>query len=67
MVYSVRSERYRYIQYFDGSEEFYDHMNDPQEWVNLSSYDRYESLIKKHANMLKETLRKNENKTSKKS
>lgn len=65
--HSVRSERYRYIQYFDGSEEFYDHMNDPEEWVNLSSDDRYESLIKKHANMLKETLRKNENKTSKKS
>ena len=42
-------------------------MNDPEEWVNLSSDDRYESLIKKHANMLKETLTKNENKTSEKS
>jgi arylsulfatase A-like enzyme len=33
--YSVRTERYRYIHYNDGSEEFYDHANDPHEWHNL--------------------------------
>ena len=33
--HAVRSERYRYIHYNDGSEEFYDHSNDPHEWNNL--------------------------------
>ena len=32
---SVRSERYRYIQYSDGTSELYDHYNDPNEWNNL--------------------------------
>ncbi len=31
---SVRSERYRYIRYHDGSEELYDLGNDPNEWDN---------------------------------
>ena len=30
--YGVRSERYRYIVYEDGSEELYDHNNDKWEW-----------------------------------
>lgn len=33
--YSVRSERYRYIQYREGSCELYDHVSDPHEWTNL--------------------------------
>ena len=33
--YAIRSERYRYIHYNDGSEEFYDVINDPHEWQNL--------------------------------
>jgi arylsulfatase A-like enzyme len=32
--YSIRSERYRFVQYNDGSEEFYDHKTDPNEWYN---------------------------------
>ncbi len=32
--HSVRSERYRYIRYADGSEEFYDCETDPNEWHN---------------------------------
>ena len=34
--HAVRSERYRYIRYVDGSEELYDHDNDPNEWHNLA-------------------------------
>lgn len=34
--HAVRSERYRYIRYYDGSEELYDHDNDPGEWTNLA-------------------------------
>ena len=31
---SARGQRYRYIRYNDGSEEFYDHQTDPDEWTN---------------------------------
>lgn len=34
--YSVRTRRWRYILYNDGSEELYDHDSDPYEWTNLS-------------------------------
>ncbi|MEZ6057333.1 MAG: sulfatase [Planctomycetaceae bacterium] len=35
--HAVRSERFRYIRYADGSEELYDHTVDPLEWKNLAS------------------------------
>jgi arylsulfatase A-like enzyme len=35
--HSIRSERYRYIRYRDGTEELYDHRKDPLEWDNLAS------------------------------
>jgi arylsulfatase A-like enzyme len=34
--HSVRTERWRYIRYSDGSEELYDHDHDPLEWYNLA-------------------------------
>jgi iduronate 2-sulfatase len=34
--WSVRTKRWRYILYNNGSEELYDHDNDPYEWTNLS-------------------------------
>jgi arylsulfatase A-like enzyme len=34
--YSLRSSKWRYTVYFDGSEELYDHKNDPHEWENLA-------------------------------
>ena len=34
--HAVRSERFRYIRYADGSEELYDHENDPGEFTNLA-------------------------------
>jgi len=33
--HSLRGNRYRYTHYADGSEELYDHENDPNEWNNL--------------------------------
>ena len=33
---AIRTERWRYIRYEDGSEELYDHKSDPNEWVNLA-------------------------------
>ena len=35
--HSVKSERFRYIQYEDGKEELYDHSNDPNEFINLAN------------------------------
>lgn len=49
---AVRSERYRYIRYVDGSEEFYDHETDPHEWNNLAGQAKYQSLIAEHAAQL---------------
>lgn len=39
--HSIRDERFRYIVYNDGSEELYDHMNDPNEWKNLVNDPNY--------------------------
>ena len=39
--HALRSDRYRYIRYEDGSEELYDHDRDPNEWTNLA--DRKET------------------------
>lgn len=45
--HAVRDERYRYIQYEDGSAELYDHEEDPQEWKNLAQEKGFESTIKR--------------------
>jgi len=34
--HAVRTERWSYIRYADGSEELYDRRQDPREWVNLA-------------------------------
>ena len=34
--HAVVSDRYRYIRYYDGTEEFYDHDNDPNQYNNLA-------------------------------
>lgn len=38
--HAVRSDRFRYIRYYDGSEELYDLKEDPNEWDNLAAGDR---------------------------
>ena len=50
--HAVRSRQHRYIQYADGSEELYDHDNDPHEWTNLASDDRYAATKKRLADFL---------------
>lgn len=44
--HALRSERWRYIRYADGSEELYDHENDPMEWKNLASHAEYDGVKK---------------------
>lgn len=53
--HAVRSEYWRYIRYADGSEELYDHRNDPNEWTNLARDPRYASVIREHARWLPKT------------
>jgi arylsulfatase A-like enzyme len=43
--YGVRSKRYRYIVYEDGSEELYDHQKDKWEWHNLAGDPEYAHII----------------------
>ena len=44
--HSVRSERWRYIRYTDGSEELYDHDSDPAERENLAMTPGFEELTR---------------------
>ena len=44
----MRSERWRYIRYADGSEELYDHRRDPHEWRNLALDRQYAAVIAEH-------------------
>ncbi len=44
--HGVRSERWRYIRYSDGTEELYDHDADPMEWTNVAGDPRYAHVKK---------------------
>lgn len=50
--HAIRTERYRYIRYSDGSEELYDHAEDPDEWNNLAGDPDYAGIIRDHARWL---------------
>ncbi len=52
--HGIRSVRYRFIQYADGSREFYDLEQDPEEWRNLASDPAYAELIEEHAHWIPE-------------
>lgn len=50
--HSIRSEHYRYSIYADGSEELYDHREDPHEWKNLATDPALAEVIAEHRNWL---------------
>ncbi len=50
--HAVRSERWRYIRYEDGSEELYDHSVDPGEWNNLAADEEHAPLKRRLAAFL---------------
>ncbi|MHC4401721.1 MAG: sulfatase-like hydrolase/transferase, partial [Planctomycetota bacterium] len=52
MNHAVRSERYRYIRYSDGTEELYDHENDPMEWTNRAGDPKLARVKKELAEWL---------------
>jgi arylsulfatase A-like enzyme len=53
--HSLRSERWRYIRYSDGTEELYDHEKDEMEWNNLANDPKYADIKKRLAKWLPET------------
>ncbi|MBU6173330.1 MAG: DUF4976 domain-containing protein, partial [Planctomycetes bacterium] len=42
--HALRTERWRYIRYADGSEELYDHQNDSLEWNNLANSPKFRAI-----------------------
>lgn len=42
--HAVRSEKWRYIRYEDGSEELYDHSVDPREYKNLAGLSQFKAV-----------------------
>ena len=43
--HAVRSERWRYIRYADGTEELYDHERDLQEWHNIAGNPKFADVV----------------------
>jgi len=56
--YAIVSENYRFIQYNDGSEEFYDHTKDPNEWHNEIGNEIFAQIIEQHREQIPESYHK---------
>jgi arylsulfatase A-like enzyme len=52
--YAVRTENWRFIQYFNGEQELYNHQKDNNEWHNLANLPEYKSKVKELAALLPE-------------
>ncbi|MCK4959884.1 MAG: sulfatase-like hydrolase/transferase, partial [Planctomycetes bacterium] len=44
--HAIQTQRWRYIQYHDGSNELYDHYSDPEEWTNLAKNPEHNGIIR---------------------
>jgi arylsulfatase A-like enzyme len=53
--HAVISQQYRYIQYEDHSEEFYDLKTDPNEWSNIADNPQNKSIKEQHKKQLPPT------------
>jgi arylsulfatase A-like enzyme len=54
---TLRTDRWRYIRYADGSEELYDHPRDPNEWHNLAGDPKHAGLIRSFRNRVPEAAK----------
>ena len=50
--HAVRSQNWRFISYADGTEELYDHQEDPREWKNLAKDPRFSEVLAEHRQWL---------------
>ncbi len=55
---AIRSERYRYIKYSDGSEELYDHSSDPYEHINLANKPSMKTVIQELSKSIPKSFEK---------
>ncbi|MGB7323772.1 MAG: sulfatase-like hydrolase/transferase [Rubripirellula sp.] len=53
--HAIRSNDWRYIRYRDGTEELYDHRNDPGEHTNLAGNPDFAAIIAEHKKWLPKT------------
>jgi hypothetical protein len=56
--HAIRSEKYRYIRYEKGGEELYDEVNDPYEWKNIISEDKFTTEKRKLSKYLPKVNKK---------
>ncbi|WP_158837373.1 sulfatase [Polaribacter sp. L3A8] len=56
--HAVKANGFRFIQYEDGSQELYDHSNDPNEFTNLAENPKYANEIEKLKKYLPKVNRK---------
>ncbi len=56
--HAVRTERWRYIRYADGSEELYDRAADPHEWTNVAAEAKFADVKKELAKWVPATSRR---------
>ena len=54
--HAIRTERWRYIRYADGSEELYDHATDSTEWNNLAGDEAHDETKRELAEQLRGLL-----------
>lgn len=54
--YAIRTERWRYIRYYDGTGELYDHQTDPYEFTNLANKPGYAGIKAELADQLADQL-----------
>ena len=54
--HAIRTDRWRYIRYSDGSEELYDHELDPMEWSNLAGDAAHSETVERLATTLDQML-----------
>ncbi len=54
---AIRTSRWRYIRYEDGSEELYDHRLDPDEWTNLAGDPQHTTTKERLAEMIPKNQR----------
>ncbi len=55
---TIRTKNYRFIQYPDGTTEFYNHAKDPYEWDNRANDPEYSELIDQHKKYIPESFAK---------